>query len=497
MIQLDNFEMLSVSTDGSASSVYAAKTNVSPRSTKGRFRFIFRRKNKDQQQRQVQAVTEEKKPNKLKKKPSKLENPQLIWNRESNRYSRELDKDTGETRDHTILLHALQHRESNESFPEYIEVDNTNKKPGEASIASLPPRIWQLITDSISLSDSASLALSSKTLLDKLGTKNWKTINLPHNREQRVDFLMRMDRAVPNHLYCPLCSVYHLRTQNGTESIKPTLTLNPLFLCPLVETRLPPRTRIASGRTLPFTFVQLALRAHKFGPEYGITLNSLSRRWTEPKTGWTHTTMYRVHNNNLLMRVISQNFAPGGMVEAAKRGFFYNMYEDFTPYFSVCAHWRNGELMTVCKCAVDHIPVPKFAISEQHKMYKKPLPEKPRIVALCGTCQPMRRCPECPTEYMVELKLVEDQKDPVYRFKQAIVVTRWSDLGDGSTPENLEWAACNGQAEYDSVIEIGRRAISGIFESQTSADNMNIPGQRIISLNPKMEQNDEDNEKWY
>lgn len=130
-------------------------------------------------------------------------------------------------------------------------------------------------------------------------------------------------------------------------------------------------------------------------------------------------------------------------------------------------------------------------------MHKKPLPEKPRIVALCGVCQPMRRCPECPTEYLVELKLVEDIRDPIYRFKQAIVITRWTDLGDGSTPENLEWAAINGKAEYSSVIEIGRRALSGIFEAQTSLDNMNLPGQRIISLNPKMERTDEDNEAWY
>lgn len=482
-------------------SVYTAKTNASTRSIKDKFRFIFRRKKKDDQQKSTRPRLEKKESNRLKKKPSretiaqaKQDNPKLVWNGNSNRFS--LDKDTGEVKDHTAMLHALVHRESMDSMPEYIEPDNTNKKPGEANIASLPPQLWQRITTFISLSDTANLALSTKTLLDKLGTESWRTINLPHNQLQRINFLMRMDRSVPNHLYCPLCFKYHLRTQNGKESLKPTLTLNPLFHCPLVETA-PPRTRIASGRTLPFTFVQLALRGYKYGPQHGITLNSLARRWKEPETGWSHTTVYRVHNGHLIMRVVSQKFAEGGMVEAAKRGFYYNMYEDFTPYFSVCAHWRDGDLMTICKCAVDHIPPPRYAITEQHKMQKKALPQKPQIVGMCGTCQPMRRCPECPTEYLVEIKLVEDQKDPVYHFKQAVVVTRWSDLGDGTTPENHEWAACNGQAYYSSVIEIGRRAISGIFESKTSNDNMNIPGQRVISLNPKMEHKGEKGDKWY
>lgn len=197
------------------------------------------------------------------------------------------------------------------------------------------------------------------------------------------------------------------------------------------------------------------------------------------------------------MRVVSQKYAQGGMVDAAKRGFFYNMFEDFTPYFSVCAHWRDGELMPICKCAVDHIPEPRYSITDAHKMQKTALPQQPRLVALCGFCQPMRRCPECPTEYLIEVKLVEDVKDPVYKFKQAFVVTRWSDLGDGTTPENVEWAACNGQAYYSSIIEIGRRAISGIFESQISTDNMNIPGQRVVSLNPTGEKKGELGDKWY
>lgn len=107
----------------------------------------------------------------------------------------------------------------------------------------------------------------------------------------------------------------------------------------------------------------------------------------------------------------------------------------------------------------------------------------------------MRRCPECPTEYLIEMKMTEDRTDAVNMFKQALVVTRWSDLGDGSSPWSPEWAAINGEAEFDSFTAIGRRAISGIFESHFNRDL--IPGHRIISMNPNKEKLGEAGHNWY
>lgn len=510
--ELDHWNRLSTSSTTYApsstndgASIYTTKTTASTRSMKDRFKTVFRRK-----KREENAVPVPKLP----ESPESLERPQLpqssssnkskhkkqpskgAWDDKSHRFT--LDKDTGEYMDHTQMLHALAPRESFDSIPDYVERIPENQNPGEPLIASLSAKTWQHIASFLNVCEVASLAFTTKTLLDKLGSDSWTEINRPTNRAQRIKFLLQMDGSLPKHLYCPLCEKYHVRTQYGQESLKPTFTLNPLFVCPH-ENSTPPRIRITSGRTLPFTFVQLVLRAERWGPEYGLTCNQIARRWKE-ETGWSHTTVYRVHHGHLLMRVISQKFAEGGMVESAKRGFFYNMYEDFTPYFSVCAHWKDGELMPMVKCAVDHIPPPEYRLRDAHKMVQKPIPQKPSIVCMCGNCQPMRRCTDCPTEYLVEVRMVEDTKDPIYRFKQSFVLTRWSDLGDGTTPDNLEWAAVHGHGHYDSVMEIGRRAISGIFESKFSNDNMNIPGQRIISLNPKKEyaeDNGDGEDKWF
>jgi hypothetical protein len=189
----------------------------------------------------------------------------------------------------------------------------------------------------------------------------------------------------------------------------------------------------------------------------------------------------------------------GGMTAAAKRMLLFSR-GDYTPYFSVCSHWKNGLLTSIPKCALDHIPfVPDSEVYVMTQLKEKVVGKKSiGHVNLCSRCRPMRRCPECPTEYLFELKLVEDKtvrNHSAERFKQALVVSRWSDLGPGRCPEDKEWAAIAGENdEYDSFVEIGRRAISGIFES---AFTDTIPGQRILSMNPKKVKADEIGGDWY
>jgi hypothetical protein len=171
---------------------------------------------------------------------------------------------------------------------------------------------------------------------------------------------------------------------------------------------------------------------------------------------------------------------------------------DYTPYFSVCSHWKNGILTSVPKCALDHIPFTAQPDAISQLKDKVGGRRAAGFINLCSHCRPMRRCPECPTEYLFELKLMEDKtvrNNSPERFKQAIIVTRWSDLGPGRAPDDKEWASIAGESdEYDSFLEIGRRAVSGVFES---AFTDTIPGQRILSMNPKKVKADETGGDWY
>ncbi|CDM36882.1 unnamed protein product [Penicillium roqueforti FM164] len=410
----------------------------------------------------------------------------------------QVDSQLGERRDYTEIIHTLGTSDVNEIHPPTYE-HNDRRPPGEGDIASLPPKLWAHIAGYLNPAEAASLAMASITLYRRLGSGYLKALAHPDNQIEKINFLVGMDISVPHHLLCIPCVKYHRRTKEGTERIRPTHILNPLFDCPNSTNVLnpPPRHRMTHGRNLPFTFVQLVMRAHRFGPSYGLAPESLGRRWQ--RDNWSHSTRFHVHAGRLLLRVTSQTFAAPGLTASGQRMLLHSR-EDYCPYFSACAHWRDGELMPACKCALEHIPRPRSTGGLQgleHRVKDRMAGQAfdpNALTTLCGFCRPMRRCPQCPTEYLIEVKLTEDLDDR--RFKQCIVVTRWSDLGDGTTPSGLEWAAINGKTDdYDSFAHYAKRGIASIFEAAFTADT--LPGQRIVSLNPKKKSLGEDGHRWY
>lgn len=429
-----------------------------------------------------------------------------------------IDSQRGENRDYTALIHALGLEEpfdENDSRPRGDYGGEGERPPGEPAVASLPAHLWAQIAGYLNPKDAVCLALASRTLHARLGRAPFEALRRPENAGHKLALLLTLDRCLPRHLLCFPCGKYHQRTQPGRERLQPAdaLVRNPVFICPNARNMLrpAPRHRIAHGWNLPFALVQLVTRASRFGPQYGIDVEALARRWKgntgDGEDGWSHSTRFLIHGGRLLMRVISQCFAPPGLGPSAQRLLLFSR-DDYFPYFSVCAHWRDGELTRVCKCALTHVPaeLPRGQQSMEAR-FKNSLrvgqhrPSAATAPTVCGFCQPMRRCPECPTEYLVEIKLAEARnhhRGGGVEFRHALVVTRWSDLGDGSAPStSLEWAACNGDeagAGYDSFGRLGKRAISGSFEAKLSSDNTGIPGRRIMSMNPGNVKGGDD---WY
>lgn len=375
----------------------------------------------------------------------------------------------------------------------------------EQLMDSLPTNLWKRIASFLSPADAARLALASKHFFNTLGPEPFQELNRVENIHYKHAFLHDMDKYYPEHLLCFPCSRYHLRCQLGKEMLKADFVNNPLFNCPLVKSSTLPRMRLTHGRELPYGFVQLALR-NRYSSLHGICEESLARRWRH-SSGWSHTTRYMVHDGRLLLRVVSQTVVPPAAVltKTMERHILYDR-EEYTPFFSVCAHWRDGDLTELCKCSMSHVPSPPESYIQQLKKAPKISRSKAHpsfIVRGCDWCRPARRCPECPTEYLIEIQMVEDTRDPVRPFKHALIVTRWSDLGNGSSPyTSPEWAAITGSTiptgekdqSYESFSHVGRRAVSGIFESRISGS---IPGQRMLSLNPKNKKLGEEGHGWY
>ncbi|KAF2276780.1 uncharacterized protein EI97DRAFT_376359 [Westerdykella ornata] len=369
----------------------------------------------------------------------------------------------------------------------------------EQLVANLPDHVWQRIASYLNPADVARLSLTTKTFQKKVGGDPLRVLALPENHHHLNLFLSDLDRYYPNHLHCFPCAKFHRRIRKGHERLKTDFVANPLYNCPKVYSSYLPRIRLVHGHQLPYSFIQLAIRHEIYSKNHGIDPELLCQRWRDTETGWTHTTRYTVHDGHLLARVRSQVFAAPGLTQTSMRHLLYDPRDDYLPYFSVCAHWRDGELMRIVKCALSHIPEPPQSYLRQlrsHPMLSRSLAHPNYLAVMCDFCRPARRCPECPTEYLVEVKLTEDKNDAINPFKHALVVTRWSDLGDGSGPTaSPEYCAVQGtKADYDSFTHVGRRATAGIFESKMSHA---IPGQRMISLNPRNRKLGEEGHGWY
>ncbi|KAK8115256.1 hypothetical protein PG999_007325 [Apiospora kogelbergensis] len=445
-----------------------------------------------------------------KSQPTSPLHPQLTKTKRAPTQPRHvLDKDTGERKDLTEMLHALTYNEDLDAIDEVdhhrdsLEYD-PSKPDGTAVLGSLSPELWLHVAEYLSALDVARLSSTCRTMTARLGPLPYRLLRDPSNHSDRLDFLLAMDRKLPRHLFCFPCAQWHLRIQPGLESLKPQNVLNPLFECPNRKNHMlpPPRIRITEGRTLPFTFVQLAKRHWALGPEYGIPHQSLGRRWKEPGSGWSHSSAYHITDQgHVLMRVTSQVFVEGGLPDAAKRSLLFSR-EDYTPYFSVCSHWKAGELTSVPKCALDHIPVDeaKLDLHLRNRLVVPPPRKAAGLIPTCGRCRPIRRCPRCPTEYLFELKTAEDRSVAATngpgRFRQALTVSRWSDLGPARRPDDgREWAAVAGENDdYDSFAEMGKRSINGTFEG---AFTDTVPGRRIISTNPRNIKVDEGRGGWF
>ena len=414
-------------------------------------------------------------------------------------------------KDYGDMMHRLAHHDSFDSLLDKPHMrdqlrdpyfsSQTHGKPklapsgrDELHMASLSNDLWKRIAFYLNPVDAANLAVSSKLLYRMLGSAPFAALDRSGNKHNKIAFLHQFDSKLPGQLLCFPCAKYHRRSQPGQEVLKVEYVKHPVFACPNVTNSVLPRMRLTHGRELPYSFVQLALRYAKHSSSYGINAADLSRRWKCKDSSWLHRTRYMVHDGRLLMRAISQTFVPPAstLTETAERLILYDR-EEYIPYFSVCAHWRDGDLMKVCKCMMSHVPAPPDPYYKQIQrgfVLSRSAAHPNFIVRGCDDCRPARRCPECPTEYLVEVRMAEDTNDKVTPFKHALVVTRWSDLGDGSSPyASPEWTAINGinisrDGVYDSFTNVGRRAVGGIFESHISGA---IPGQRLVSLNPRNE----------
>ena len=346
----------------------------------------------------------------------------------------------GESPEHSDLVHSRHVGSTSRELPHQTskvhacETSTTAPGPGtelEVLVSRLPAELWVNVARYLTPLAAASFALANGQTARLVGGEFWSTLNRPENKQQKISFLEHMDDRVALHVLCYECTIFHHRMDPGNECLRESYRRKPIVKC--MRQVFIPSVRLSLDRSLPFVLAQLVMRGHRHGPAYGVPVKALNRTWQPvlsdctTSTEWTHRTHFLIDKGQLLMKVTSMHFVPSQLSKSGQV-LALTCRKDYTANYSTCAHEAHGlNLFSICKCALKHIQPGAAA----------------RMPSQCATCRPLKRCIACPTEYLVEVKLKEDKSGGIPQFRPAIIVSRWTNLGDCMSPASKEWKACS------------------------------------------------------
>ncbi|KAI9653680.1 MAG: hypothetical protein M1831_005708 [Alyxoria varia] len=375
-----------------------------------------------------------------------------------------------------------------------IEVQQSNNQP----LLRVPTELWLLTVDSLDPCSAASLACVNRQISQLLGPEVWTTLNNPSNRPHKVRFLQFLEPFYPKHILCHACGIYHPRRNLGKEQrlFESTTVTNRAkkSVAHCTRSQLIPSVRITFDLALPFTLAHLVTQRHRHGnsPEWGMPFSALSKSWSPTVSDWTttaewfHRARFVIDKRGHLLMKVSSTFWTAADLADCERRLALSCRKDYTANYSTCPHEALGSrLFRICECALGHIPSAKSSLSGgKGNLFA---PSQRMGGGGCATCLPLYRCLVCPTEYKIDVQLKECRigRGDV-AFRHAIVVTRWSDLGDAWAPDSPEWRACsslNASAvtdEYDG--EFFRVEGEGLKEKTVRNRFENAAGGRLSEV---------------
>ncbi|KAL5335194.1 hypothetical protein BJX70DRAFT_375755 [Aspergillus crustosus] len=180
-----------------------------------------------------------------------------------------------------------------------ILMDNLNLTempiPGESKLELLPNELLYRICHFLPTPDQTCLSLSSKTLKLVLYA-SCRTKSLA--RKDRLSVLSRLSRYLPDQFLCWFCASLHRSTSINPPTSPPITRFRTKRICHVntEETSSRYRSLVINSRDTFYDFQQshlfLAMKRLYFGPEHGISLDSLS--CTEVIEFEEHTTLMSI-----------------------------------------------------------------------------------------------------------------------------------------------------------------------------------------------------------
>ena len=293
------------------------------------------------------------------------------------------------------------------------------------SLSGLPTEIVQMIAQYVSPVDAASLAFCSRTLVYLLGRRQWDF----SDSTVRSQFLARLERDYPALFYCESCSILHPRDAIGPPgpAFQPEISLRRH-----TDKNEPPSLSLwrsvdvhpmHSLYDFNFMHLQLAMKRYHHGPEHGIPTESLAYtevRWFEERSVTTLLSVEaraccdQTKPSPMCLRIQNWALVGGGASRSA---------EDFLSkigFIWICTHLsvRDANISQFVRSELD-----VYAYYYAEDGGRPPSGNDDNIFFKCRMCA---------IDYRLQVRRCGDEGP-------ALVITKWLDLGAGSTPMGIEW----------------------------------------------------------
>jgi len=311
-----------------------------------------------------------------------------------------------------------------------------------------------MISRKLSPECRAYLALTSRAMLAAHGPC---VLNLSREHGHRIGFLRLLEKkgALPSHILCPYCSVFHrpvvptlwvsgdpkrlhYRAPGGRRRCEQKAASLPCDVSFSTVAAIARSTRLSLG-AFPPAILDTCVR---HGPEDGN--RPLIRVYTSCK----------VVDGHVLLRTGTYLYSRSSGIHALRATARLReiLNRSHGALGQICRHRRRTE-------AYDFIlPDPnqtigQFAEAKQVCLWSHPLGcLKQECGILPYSLSASQVCRVCPTSYLAEKKDVPGPSG--HSWQRAVVVTTWHDLGPGESPYDNEWLLFKGWA-YRAPV--GRR----------------------------------------
>jgi hypothetical protein len=302
---------------------------------------------------------------------------------------------------------------------------------------NLPAEILHCVTDFLGIIDAVSLTLCSRDILQKLGSKHFKTLNIAATPEPNPEFpfgkgswkiarrtimqslreeliLHLLDAKVSDCIYCYYCEKIHHPSKTGSEWGR----IGDMSLwrkCSEIEQFRTGTFHIQDGFT--YSNIQALMQRYRDGQDYSSLMKDLTKT----------TTLYR--ENCTIQTTIQPRIRDGKFLVRSQHRLLLkpegpNMANNWSlqlcaHYFSFGNHSRHKAsnlyaLDKIIKCKLSHKGHP------------------------CIHCSGLIRCKDCCTEFQIDVNTNRNRMCTA-DGELIAVFSAWQDFGEGRTPFDPKW----------------------------------------------------------